>query len=77
MEEKEKRQKRFQQKNRHIDRQSDIYSHIMKSEPKNRHKFHKKNALTCGNSNCYMCGNPRKFFNEKTIQEKRFECIEE
>jgi hypothetical protein len=22
---------------------------------------------------CAMCGNPRKFFNEKTIQERRFE----
>lgn len=21
---------------------------------------------------CYICGNPRKFFKEKTIQEKRF-----
>lgn len=22
---------------------------------------------------CFACGNPRKYFNEKTIQEKRFE----
>jgi len=37
------------------------------------HKCEKTSPLTCGNSNCFMCGNPRKFFNEKTIQEKRFE----
>ena len=35
--------------------------------------FNKKHALICGNSNCVMCGNPRKFFGEKTIQEKKFD----
>jgi len=24
---------------------------------------------------CWMCGNPRKYFNEKTIQEKKYETI--
>ena len=24
---------------------------------------------------CWMCGNPRKYFNEKTIQEKRNEIV--
>lgn len=28
-------------------------------------------ATTCGSSTCAMCGNPRKFNNEPTIQEKR------
>ena len=28
-------------------------------------------ATTCGNSNCYMCGNPRRFFKKLTIQERR------
>jgi len=37
------------------------------------HKFAKVHALNCGNPNCVMCANPRKTFNEKTIQEKRFE----
>ena len=37
------------------------------------HFFHKKHALTCGNSNCVMCSNPRKIWGEKTIQEKSFE----
>jgi hypothetical protein len=27
--------------------------------------------MTCGDSNCAMCGNPRKFFKEVTTQEKR------
>jgi len=25
---------------------------------------------------CYICGNPRKFFNEKTMQKKRIESSE-
>lgn len=37
--------------------------------------FAKKHAMNCGNSNCVMCGNPRKFFGEKTIQEERFDEI--
>ena len=35
------------------------------------HKFAKTHAMTCGNSNCVMCMNPRKSFNELTQQEKR------
>jgi predicted RNA-binding Zn-ribbon protein involved in translation (DUF1610 family) len=37
------------------------------------HRFAKKHATNCGNSNCVLCGNPRKFFGEKTLQEKRAE----
>jgi hypothetical protein len=37
------------------------------------HKFAKMHSTNCGDPNCHMCGNPRKFFKEKTIQEKRFE----
>lgn len=40
---------------------------------KEPHKLAKKHALNCGDPNCVMCGNPRKFFKEKTIQEKRFD----
>lgn len=29
-------------------------------------------AMTCGNSNCVMCGNPRKTFSELTVQEQSF-----
>ena len=37
------------------------------------HKFAKMHSTNCGDPNCAMCGNPRKFFKEKTIQEKRFD----
>jgi hypothetical protein len=36
------------------------------------HRLHKVNGVTCGDSNCVMCGNPRKFFKELTMQEKKF-----
>lgn len=38
-----------------------------------RHRFTKTHAMTCGDSRCAMCGNPRKFFRERTLQEKSFE----
>lgn len=63
--------KRIQQKDRYIKRQVKIAkSHGVQVE--NPHVYAKHSAMTCGDSNCVMCGNPRKFFNEKTIQEKRF-----
>lgn len=37
------------------------------------HRFSKVHAMACGDSHCAMCGNPRKFFNERTLQEKSFE----
>ena len=37
------------------------------------HRLSKIHATTCGNSNCFMCGNPRKFFQERTLQERSFE----
>jgi hypothetical protein len=42
-------------------------------EVKEPHKFAKLHAMNCGNPKCFMCSNPRKVFNEKTIQEKRLE----
>lgn len=35
------------------------------------HRLHKVNGINCGNSNCVMCGNPRKIFKELSIQERR------
>lgn len=35
------------------------------------HRLAKIHATTCGDSNCVMCGNPRKFWGERTIQEQR------
>ena len=37
----------------------------------NKHKLHKLKAFHCS---CWMCGNPRKYFGEKTWQETKFEC---
>jgi hypothetical protein len=37
------------------------------------HRMAKHHAMNCGNSSCLMCGNPRKVFNEKTMQEQRME----
>ena len=68
---KEKRQKRFEQKKRHIIRQTDLYKLYMPFEVV-PHKFHKRKALNCGDPKCVMCMNPRKY-GEKTIQELSFE----
>lgn len=40
--------------------------------PDSPHRYAKRHALNCGNPNCIHCGNPRKFFNDPTMQEKRF-----
>lgn len=41
------------------------------------HRLAKVHATTCGDSNCVMCGNPRKFWGELTTQEKRlFQDVE-
>ena len=41
------------------------------------HRLHKLSGTTCGDPNCAMCGNPRKFFNEPTLQERRlFQDVE-
>lgn len=86
---KEKRQKRFQQKKRHIKRQTTIYNDVMgsykkwipdntvkliKNGEKSDHIYHKRKSLNCGDPTCVMCMNPRKAFGMKTLQEVRFEC---
>lgn len=58
-----------------IQRQAKILkSHVSESTHpslEQSHRFSKKHAMNCGDPNCWMCGNPRKFFKERTIQEKR------
>jgi len=49
----------------------DIGSADTVGDTNNPHRYHKLSGMTCGSSRCVMCGNPRKFFNERTIQEKR------
>ena len=38
---------------------------------KDAHKFTKQHAMNCGNPKCMLCANPRKTFNELTLQERR------
>lgn len=66
-----KHSRRILQKESHIHRQLKIAKahNIPVDEP---HMLAKHSATTCGDSNCVMCGNPRKFFGDPTIQEKRF-----
>ena len=35
------------------------------------HRYHKHHAMDCGNPGCMLCANPRRTWNELTIQEKR------
>jgi hypothetical protein len=35
------------------------------------HRNHKMHILNCGNPRCVMCGNPRRWFKQRTQQEKR------
>jgi hypothetical protein len=71
--------RRIQQKNRHIARQVRIrQAHKFPNPTKDGriekpHRYHKTSGVTCGDSRCAMCGNPRKFFKEPTVQEQRFD----
>lgn len=70
----QKHSKRLLQKNSHIERQLEIAkAHGFPVKAGQEHRLARHSATTCGDSNCAMCGNPRKFFNEPTVQEKSFE----
>lgn len=72
-EDKESHGKRIQRKDRYIKRQVKIAkSNGMEVKAGEEHRYAKHSATTCGDSNCVMCGNPRKFWKERTIQEKKF-----
>lgn len=73
--EKVKHSKRLHKEEAAIKRQVKIAKEygVPVTEP---HKFAKRHALNCGNPKCVMCANPRKVFNEKTIQEQKFEQTE-
>lgn len=67
-----KHSKRLLRKEAAIRRQSKIAkAHQFPTGP--AHRLSKIHATTCGDSRCAMCGNPRKFFKDKTIQEKSFD----
>jgi hypothetical protein len=40
---------------------------------KEYHRYAKHHAMNCGRSFCLLCGNPRRVWREKTIQEQRNE----
>lgn len=70
------RGRRLLQKNRHIARQMAIrkahsFPNVSNVGQESPHRYHKRSGTTCGRSTCAMCGNPRKFFDERTMQEKR------
>lgn len=65
--------KRIHQKETYIKKQTKIAkAHGFEVKLGEEHYLAKHSATTCGDSNCVMCGNPRKFFKDPTIQEKRF-----
>ena len=71
-----KHSKRIQKTRNQIKKQTKIAkSHGMPVEEP--HKFAKHHAMDCGNAECVMCGNPRKVWKEKTIQEKRFDEVKD
>ena len=70
--EKYKHSKRLAKDKRAIQRQAKIaQAHGFPTGPV--HRLAKIHATTCGDSHCAMCGNPRKFFKQKTMQERSFE----
>jgi hypothetical protein len=37
------------------------------------HRYVKQHAMDCGQPGCALCGNPRRIFQEPTVQERRFD----
>lgn len=76
---KEKRSKRLQDEETQIKRQVKIAkAHGLTNKDKavkQPHRMAKHHAMDCGQPGCMLCGNPRKLFKEKTMQEKSFDQI--
>lgn len=71
---KEEHSKRIHSKNVAVKRQVKI-AKAHGVEVKQPHKFAKHHAMDCGQPGCMLCGNPRKLWKEKTIQEKKFDEV--
>lgn len=73
---KEKRSKRIHDEETKVKKQVKIAkAHGLTNENKvirEPHRMSKHHAMDCGQPGCMLCGNPRKLFKEKTIQEKSF-----
>lgn len=69
-EDKFKRSKRIHAEETVVKKQSRIAKSkgIIEKQP---HRYAKHHALDCGNPGCPMCSNPRKLYNQETIQEMR------
>ena len=72
---KEKRSKRlFSDKIKSKRQKKILKCHGLDTNPfESENYYNKRHSLNCGNSNCVICGNPRKFFGEKTYQELKFD----
>jgi hypothetical protein len=66
-----KHSKRIHDTETYIKRQVKIATHLHGEAPQEGHVYHKVSADTCGNANCVMCGNPRRMWGERTMQEQR------
>jgi hypothetical protein len=76
-EDKIKHNKRLQKEENAIKKQLKIAkTYGVPAKEHESHRFAKHKAMDCGDPDCVMCGNPRKFFKEKTMQEKSFEQTE-
>lgn len=76
---KEKRSKRIHDEETKVKKQVKIAkAHGLTDKDKaikEPHRMSKHHAMDCGQPGCMLCGNPRKIFKEKTIQEKSFDQI--
>ena len=75
---KHKHSRRLLQKQNHIKKQLKIAKQrgVIKLYEREAHRLAKHNAMDCGRPGCLLCGNPRKAFEQKTIQELKFEQTE-
>jgi hypothetical protein len=71
---KEQHSKRIHSKKTAVKRQVKI-AKAHGVEVKEPHKYAKHHVMDCGQPHCIMCGNPRKIWKEKTIQEKKFDEV--
>lgn len=76
--EKRKHQERIGQKQNHIKKQYNIAKQNGGNQRylKQPHRLAKHNAMDCGVPNCPLCGNRRRVWEEKTVQELKFEQTE-
>jgi len=70
----QKRGKRRRLTTNAINRQKRIaklskWNHKNDTQP---HRWAKKHAMDCGRTRCIVCGNPRRIFKQRTLQEEKW-----